>query len=208
MTRQRARAIVPSEDTDVSRCLAFVNTLSARGSDNPSDQLTSYDALVAWAREKGVLKPDLADRLGARARRRQEDAGRVLSQARVLRELLHDAFTATSAGRSPAKSTMDALSAHLSRWYSHGRLVHADAAFEWIYAGDDDLDRIVWEVSRAASRLLTSRRLQRVRPCAAQDCGWWFLDDTKNASRRWCEMKTCGNREKLRRFRHRQRQGS
>ncbi|MGE3889659.1 MAG: CGNR zinc finger domain-containing protein, partial [Vicinamibacterales bacterium] len=39
------------------------------------------------------------------------------------------------------------------------------------------------------------------RACAAQDCRWWFVDETKNRSRRWCDMKICGNREKLRRFR-------
>jgi predicted RNA-binding Zn ribbon-like protein len=29
------------------------------------------------------------------------------------------------------------------------------------------------------------------------------VDDTKNCSRRWCDMKLCGNREKIRRFRAR-----
>ena len=53
------------------------------------------------------------------------------------------------------------------------------------------------------SRLVTSARLGRVRACAALDCGWWFLDDTKNASRRWCDMKICGNRQKVRSYRER-----
>jgi predicted RNA-binding Zn ribbon-like protein len=69
--------------------------------------------------------------------------------------------------------------------------------------GADDLERPYWDAARGAARLLTSPLLGRVRACAAADCGWWFLDDTKNASRRWCDMKICGNRDKVRRFRAR-----
>lgn len=32
------------------------------------------------------------------------------------------------------------------------------------------------------------------------DCGWLFLDSTRNASRRWCDMAACGNRAKAKRF--------
>jgi len=40
--------------------------------------------------------------------------------------------------------------------------------------------------------------------CAADDCAWVFLDTSKNHSRRWCDMKACGNRAKARRFNARQ----
>ena len=201
----RARAAVPSEQADIARCLSFVNTVSGRQTASPSETLESFETLVGWAREAGLLKPADAERLSARARRRQDEAEGVLARARELRELLHDTFSATSSGRAPAPATLDGLSAHLACWYTHGRLVPGDESLHWIYSGDNDLDRVLWEVARAASRLLTSPRLQRVRPCAASTCGWWFLDDTKNASRRWCDMKICGNREKLRRFRQKAR---
>ena len=85
--------------------------------------------------------------------------------------------------------------------YANGRLVPHQGALQWVASADDDLDRVLWEIGRAAGRLVVSPRLARVRACAASDCGWWFVDDTKNRSRRWCDMKLCGNREKLRRFR-------
>ena len=205
MTRRGAAAVVPAEDVDVKRCLAFVNTRSGRATDAPTETLVSFDALLSWARDAGLLKADEADRLALRARRRHNDAERVVAQARELRELLHDTFTQTTEGQAPAAATLDQLSGHLSGWFRHGRLAVAGEALQWIYAGGDDLDRVLWEVARTASRLLTSPTLARVRPCAAHDCGWWFLDDTKNGSRRWCDMKICGNREKLRRFRRRDR---
>ena len=96
MAPRAARPPVPSEDHDIERCLSFVNTLSARTTAAPSEKLVSYDALVAWAREAGVVKSEDADRLAARAKRRQDEADRVVSNARELRELLHETFTATS----------------------------------------------------------------------------------------------------------------
>ena len=203
-SRPRPPAPVP-EDVDATRTLDFVNTLSGRPTASPVERLISYDALLEWARENGLLKPDDADRLSARARRRTDDAARILQRARDLRERLHDTFAATSAGRMPGAPALDALSRELSRWYPHGRLVPDGDRLQWAYGGGDELDRPLWEMARAAARLVTSHRVMRVRACAAVDCGWWFLDDTKNASRRWCDMKICGNRDKVRRFRARQR---
>ena len=197
--------VATAEDVDALRALAFVNTLAPRPGPAPVERLVSYEALATWAHEAGFLKADDVARLVTRARRRGADAGRVVERARELRELLHGTFTAVAAGKTPAASTLTQLSARLSGWYTHGRLVPADGTLQWVYGGADDLERPLWEVARAASRLLTSSRLDRVRACAAEDCGWWFLDDTKNASRRWCDMKICGNRDKVRRFRERQR---
>jgi predicted RNA-binding Zn ribbon-like protein len=42
-----------------------------------------------------------------------------------------------------------------------------------------------------------------VKECGTENCNWLFLDTSKNRSRRWCDMKECGNREKARRHYHR-----
>jgi predicted RNA-binding Zn ribbon-like protein len=42
-----------------------------------------------------------------------------------------------------------------------------------------------------------------VRICSSDGCDWLFFDQTRNRSRRWCEMKGCGNRAKARRHYHR-----
>lgn len=51
----------------------------------------------------------------------------------------------------------------------------------------------------AAAVLADPREVARIKLCPAEDCGWLFLDETKNARRRWCAMETCGNRAKARR---------
>ncbi len=46
------------------------------------------------------------------------------------------------------------------------------------------------------SILSDPRELERVKLCPGHDCGWLFLDETKNARRKWCLMEVCGNRAK------------
>ena len=67
--------------------------------------------------------------------------------------------------------------------------------------GRGDQARIpVWLLTRAASRLTLSENVQQVRACANPECRWLFLDTSKNHTRRWCDMKLCGNRMKARRY--------
>ncbi len=47
---------------------------------------------------------------------------------------------------------------------------------------------------------MLSDALPWVRACGADTCRWLFLDTSKNHTRRWCNMKVCGNRMKARRF--------
>jgi predicted RNA-binding Zn ribbon-like protein len=193
----------PAEADDAARCLAFINTLSARPTGDPSERLVSYEALVAWATEAGVLREAEGADLTTRSRRREAEAASVLARARDLRELLHAIVAAAGDGRVASAPTLSRLAEYLSGAYARARLVPDAGTLQWVYAGSDELDRVLWEIARAAARFVGSGSLRRVRACAASDCGWWFVDDTRNHSRRWCEMKTCGNREKLRRYRAR-----
>ena len=60
----------------------------------------------------------------------------------------------------------------------------------------------VWRPAvRAAVELLTSDAVEHIGRCADDSCGWLFLDTTRSRTRRWCDMKVCGNRNKVRRFR-------
>jgi len=58
-------------------------------------------------------------------------------------------------------------------------------------------------VAHSAWTLLTDPHRPPVRVCAGQGCGWLFLDETRNASRRWCSGDDCGRRERVRRHRAR-----
>ena len=201
MAKTARPAPLPAESVDADRVLSFINTLSARPTDSPSERLGSYDDLVAWAREQHLVSAAAAERLAGEAKKHPHQAAAVLARAKDFREALNGLAAAIDTGKPPQADVLKTIGECLAGAYANGRLVPHEGALQWVASAEDDLERVLWEVGRAAGRLVVSPRLARVRACAASDCGWWFVDDTKNRSRRWCDMTLCGNREKLRRFR-------
>jgi predicted RNA-binding Zn ribbon-like protein len=55
-------------------------------------------------------------------------------------------------------------------------------------------------LAQSALDLLLAEDTPRLHACASDTCRWLFLDTSKNRTRRWCDMKTCGNRAKARRY--------
>jgi predicted RNA-binding Zn ribbon-like protein len=73
--------------------------------------------------------------------------------------------------------------------------------FAWGWGSSQtEADLPVWILSLETSALLTSEAISRLRACGSETCRWLFLDTSKNHTRRWCDMKVCGNRMKARRF--------
>jgi len=198
------RRSAPDPRDDIARVMGFVNTLTGRDAAAPAEKLSSYDALLEWARGVGIVTAPVAAELRKAAESHPSEAGLVLSGARALRETLHALFSAVHQGKTPAGTVLADLADHLGAGYAQARLVFQDGALQWAPGPVARLADVTHELARAAARLVESTTLSRVRACAADDCKWWFVDDTKNHSRRWCEMKTCGNRAKLRRYRERQ----
>jgi predicted RNA-binding Zn ribbon-like protein len=184
--------------------LDFVNTIDPREGDGRVEHLRSFADLIDWAQRAGVLSASAA----RRARRTGADepaaAARALARARALREATYAVFAAVVAGRPAPADSIGALEAAYRQAMAHARLARTPSGFSWQLGGS--LDEVRWQIAREAVALLQSDRLDRVKRCPGRgDCGWLFLDGSKNASRRWCSMEGCGNRAKLRRFHRRQR---
>jgi predicted RNA-binding Zn ribbon-like protein len=80
-------------------------------------------------------------------------------------------------------------------------LVSEGDDFTWKWAdGVDPKNMVLWTVALSAANLLTSDKASRVRVCEDdRGCGVLFIDMSKNHSRRWCSMQSCGNRAKAHR---------
>jgi predicted RNA-binding Zn ribbon-like protein len=180
-------------------CLDFANTVDKRAGGQPDDHLQSYGDLLSWGRQTGELDGAQAGRLERAARRSPGSAARVLRRAVVLREALYRIFRAVAVGGPVAAPDLAILNAEASRAAARRVLVPKGKEYVWIWREDAGLERILWPVARSAAELLASPRLGSVRLCAADPCEWLFLDTSKNRSRRWCNMRVCGNREKARR---------
>ncbi len=182
-------------------CLDFTNTAEWHLSEHPTERLTGYAELIAWARSIGLLPDRTAQQLLRAADQRPAEAARVLERAVVLREAIYHIFLAAAGGHSPAADDQATLNAELSRSLSKSRLVWNKSNFGWGRQGENgDLDQVLWSVLRSTTDLLTSEDLQRVGVCADdRGCGWLFYDTSRNRTRQWCSMRGCGNRAKARR---------
>ena len=181
-------------------CLDFVNIVGSRGTDSPREYLTSYADLVEWGRQAGILTEQQARGLLRKAKERQEDASQVLKRAISLRQALYRIVSATVHGKSSSRADIGIFNQELADAMSRSQIVPENGGFSWQLIGDKNaLDTVLAEVVRSAAELLTSRELDRVRLCADESCAWAFVDLSKNRSRRWCDMKDCGNQAKARR---------
>ncbi len=180
--------------------LDFGNTLGDRGTERPHERLTRYPDLVWWAYGAGIFGGRDARKLLGAARDRPGRAAKVLTRARALRESLHRAFEAVTAAGKPAAADLAVLNDELAHALEHLQLQPGGECCRLEYAEPDEaLDRMLWAVARAVVDLLTSGRLRLVKQCAGATCDWLFLDESRNRSRRWCDMRECGNRAKARR---------
>lgn len=183
--------------------MRFVNTVDWRN--HPQDReetLKTYADVVRWAREAGILSDDASRKLLRRGLAEPKAAEAALSRGLLLRESLYAIFSAASRRREPPQADLNRLNGALQESARHMLLVeNRRGGFHWQWLGkEDELDRMLWPVVRSAATLLTSSNLDRLRECEAEGCGWVFVDTTRNRSRRWCSMESCGNRAKAQRF--------
>jgi predicted RNA-binding Zn ribbon-like protein len=174
--------------------LDFANTVDGRHAPPTTDHLATFADLVEFARQAELVPAAEAQRLARLGAQRADAAAAVLAEAVALREALYRIFFAVAGEKTPQASDLAVLNAHHARF-------RLDERFRWEWsARSSGLDVFMGTVVRTAIDLLTSERRDRVSTCANEKCQWLFLDTSKNRSRRWCTMASCGNRAKARRF--------
>jgi predicted RNA-binding Zn ribbon-like protein len=181
-----------------SPSLDLVNTVLWRGTDRVQDVLVDYNALLIWARRAGALSAADASELTRLAAAHPRLAERAHRRVISVRDALHRLFIALGEHRRPAAADLELLKASLVDSIAAATPVDAHGALTWTWEALD-LERPLWPLVQDAHGLLTSETVTRVRRCAADECGWLFLDVSKNRSRRWCSMEGCGSRAKMRR---------
>jgi predicted RNA-binding Zn ribbon-like protein len=187
-------------------CLDFANTVSWRRAAEPTERLANFADLLSWGRQSGVIDETEAGRLDLIARRQPRKAEAALRRARTLRETIYRAFFALASGGRVAPSDLASLDEALARSLRHVRIVAQGDAFSLAWRAESrDLDRVIWPIAKSAADLLVSAEIPLLRRCNGLTCGWLFLDRSRTRQRRWCDMRVCGNRTKVRNFHRRHR---
>lgn len=182
-------------------CLNFVNTVDWRGRKSPQEYFNTYQDLIKWSKHVGLITNNNRKILSQSADEYPSEARNVHGRALELRETLFRIFSSCTKSKVPEKRDLTAFNQYFSRTMRQSKIIQSKDGFSWDANGKkDELDWILNPVVRSAANLLVSNVLKRVKKCADAACGWLFFDISRNRSRRWCDMKDCGNRAKARRF--------
>lgn len=205
----RAPGRAQSADPTVPRTrlwLEFVNTDTAslvpRG-----DLLRDFGALVRWLVERGVVDLERAAGLSRRALLQPAAASATLIDARRVRGALRTLSERGATSGRVREEAMGEINRVLGRSTGTRRLDQRDdGEFVRVFVptGDAFAGLMIPIVESAADALVIDE-LPRVRRCAEPRCSRVFLDTSRNGTRRWCDMGTCGNRAKAARHRARAR---
>jgi predicted RNA-binding Zn ribbon-like protein len=178
--------------------LDFVNTVDSRVRPVERDYIDTFEKLVAWSRQVGLIDTSKVRGLTATPPRIAAAAHR---EALALRDSLLQVFGAVIDDDSPRRSDMLALNVLLAEARSKQVLTPRAGKFGWSWAGDVDARTPTLLIALAAAHLLERIDLTRLKRCPGPDgCGWLFVDASRNGSRRWCSMDYCGSSAKARRF--------
>jgi predicted RNA-binding Zn ribbon-like protein len=159
--------------------------INTRSIEFDTDELGTADAVAAWLRARDLLRR--AEQVTPAEHRR------VLRMREGLRALI-----AANHGESepPALADLaalsDALPVVLDVTTRPPRLVPARPGA---------VDHALATMLIAVARSVDNGTWNRLKVCREPACRWAYYDHSRNRSRAWCSMATCGNRAKARTFR-------
>lgn len=172
---------------DVGLVQAFVNTAHF---DRGLDELKDPDALKAWLVARRLM--DATQPVGA------ADAGHAVAVREAMRGVI---------GGNTGLPLYPVDAATLSEAAAASRLrlrFGADGKPRL----EPEAGGVVGALGRLVAALYTATRDEqwpRLKLCGDPSCRWAFYDESRNHSSRWCDMASCGNRQKAKRFRSRAR---
>jgi predicted RNA-binding Zn ribbon-like protein len=180
--------------------LDFINTLDWRFRESgPEELLQNYGDLVRFVEQSNLLTSSQSHQLLHTPANRK--AVKVFEDSKELREALAETIYSMVNGRTLAATPLKILERHFQSARLHQALQGKNSHLEWSFAGAEDaLELPLWLLAMSATDLITSEAMSEVRICDNHECQWLFLDTSKNHTKRWCDMKVCGNRMKARRF--------
>jgi predicted RNA-binding Zn ribbon-like protein len=181
-------------------CLNFVNSVRNRFEDPLFEFIVTPEDLLLWSCRTQIFDEDSEERLKNYVLKNQEKAISDLKKILKTRELLYRIFQQFSQKKRPADKDIWLFNKELSlvlRYLKFEIIESLETKVIWSNEPSD----LLWTslpIIKSAYELLISDSKNRIKECS--NCGWLYLDKSKNNSRLWCNMKTCGNTIKIKKY--------
>ncbi|MFJ2812889.1 MULTISPECIES: CGNR zinc finger domain-containing protein [unclassified Streptomyces] len=122
-----------------------------------------------------------------------------LERARELRESIHAAATAAARRESLPAPAVQVIN-DVSIQGRASAVVTPEGKRQWRLTSASAVEDALGVIAADAIDIITGERDGKLALCASPTCRAAFFDTSQSRTRKWCEMNTCGNRQKKARF--------
>lgn len=127
-----------------------------------------------------------------------------LDLARELREAVHAAATAAATGDPLPAAAVQVINDRSVQGRAAAVLTQ-EGTRQWQLSPDSGVEDALGVIAADAISIIAGERDGKLALCASPTCRAAFFDTSRSRTRRWCDMGTCGNRQKKARFNARRR---
>jgi len=176
-------------------CLDFVNTIPDRVDGTNRDHLGSFNDLIYWARKAKAIDNNSFNALEKAGSINEKKTKDFFNEAINLRSLIYAIFKPLSSKQKINPHDLESLNKLTNKYFPFLEISAQKDGFteQWNFE-PGHFYSITGPIVKSSYELLLSDKLSRVKECP--NCGWLFLDSTKNGKRRWCSMQDCGSNVK------------
>ncbi|WP_410631936.1 CGNR zinc finger domain-containing protein [Amycolatopsis sp. cmx-4-83] len=122
-----------------------------------------------------------------------------LALARELRESIHATATAAALDEPLPAAAVEVLNARSAQGRAAAFLTPEGKRI-WRLGPATGVEDALGVIAADAISIVAGERDGKLALCASPTCRAAFFDTSQSRSRRWCDMNTCGNRQKKARF--------
>ncbi|APE35241.1 hypothetical protein BOX37_16255 [Nocardia mangyaensis] len=130
-----------------------------------------------------------------------------LELAWELRESIHAAATAAAGHATPPASAVQVINDRSIEGRASAVLT-PEGDRHWRLSSASCVEDALGVIAADAISIIAGERDGKLAMCASPSCRAAFFDTSQSRTRKWCDMNTCGNRQKKARFLANQRTGA
>ena len=182
-------------------CFDFINTIHSRNEENSHDYIKCYEDFIEWCEKVELLSGNQVNELKLLVVKNPKKSKKNLKIIKEAREILYLLFSNYSSKNKIDNEILEKYNSHLQQAFSKLVIKQTTDGVRVSLINEVDFLFPLRIIMKSSYDALTTFPRERIKECTS--CGWIFLDKTKNAGRKWCNMKTCGSIDKSLRYYYR-----